>query len=109
VTVSLTDNRAVLPAGPYMLFINKGSDKGLIPSVSRQIYVGAPLPKYVAASQGPGSADVLGSRQTRADAAGANVLPSTGGGTAPALAGVLVLVLAGVAGALRRRVAPAHR
>jgi hypothetical protein len=109
VTVSLTDNRAVLPAGPYMLFINKGSDKGLIPSVSRQVYVGAPLPKYVAASQGSGSADVLGSRQTRADVAGVSVLPSTGGGTAPALAGVLVLVLAGVAGALRRRVEPAHR
>ncbi len=34
----------LLPAGPYMLFANKDSDKGQIPSVSRQVFVGTKLP-----------------------------------------------------------------
>jgi hypothetical protein len=101
VRVSVTDNKAVLPAGPYMLFINKGSDKGLIPSVSRQVYVGAPLPEYLRTS-GEGGAAVLGARAVQPDVAGAR-LPSTGASSAPAVAGLTLLVLAGVGGALRRR------
>jgi hypothetical protein len=31
--------RNVLPAGPYMLFANRGSEKGAIPSVSTQTFV----------------------------------------------------------------------
>jgi hypothetical protein len=33
-----------LPPGPYMLFANANSDKGEIPSVSRQVFVDAKLP-----------------------------------------------------------------
>jgi hypothetical protein len=34
----------VAPAGPYWLFVNKRTAKGLTPSVSRQVFVGAPVP-----------------------------------------------------------------
>jgi LPXTG-motif cell wall-anchored protein len=99
VKVSVTDMRGVLPPGPYMLFINKGSDKGLIPSVSRQVYVGAPLPEYLRTS-GLGSAEVLAAQATRSDG---GTLPSTGGDSTPALAGLTLLVVGGLGGVLRRR------
>ncbi len=98
--VSVTDNQAVLPAGPDMLFINKGSDKGLIPSVSRQVYVGAALPEYLRTS-GVGSAQVQGVQVARPQVGG-GTLPSTGGSSTPAWAGLTLLVLAGLGGALRR-------
>jgi len=41
VTVNVTDNAAVLPQGPYNLFINNKYAKGLTPSVGRQVFVGA--------------------------------------------------------------------
>jgi galactose oxidase-like protein len=47
VTVSVPGN-TVLPPGPYMLFVNKGTPKGEIPSVSRQTYVGGPVPASLA-------------------------------------------------------------
>ena len=31
---------AVAPPGPYMLFVNRKGAKGLVPSVSKQTYVG---------------------------------------------------------------------
>jgi hypothetical protein len=106
VTVSVTDNKAVLPAGPYMLFVNKGTDKGLVPSIAKQVYVGAPLPKYLTTSSAGGAgADVLAAKVSRGAATGRR-LPSTGMDTTPALAGLTTLVLAAVAGALRRRVQP---
>ena len=40
--VAVPGNRSVLPPGPYMLFVNKRSDKGLIPSVATQLQVSAP-------------------------------------------------------------------
>jgi hypothetical protein len=40
VTVSVTDNAAVLPDGPYTLFVNKQYDQGETPSVGRQVFVG---------------------------------------------------------------------
>ncbi len=40
VTVAVTDNAAVLPDGPYNLFINKRYAKGETPSVGRQVFVG---------------------------------------------------------------------
>ncbi|MEY2479029.1 MAG: hypothetical protein QOG87_4344 [Actinomycetota bacterium] len=101
VKVTITDNRAVLPAGPYMLFINKGSDKGLIPSVSRQVYVGAELPSYLRPTSVDGP-EVLAARATRPQVGGGR-LPTTGGDSAPAVAGLTLLVLAGLGGALRRR------
>jgi hypothetical protein len=33
-------NGAVAPPGPYMLFVNRRGSKGLVPSVSRQTFVG---------------------------------------------------------------------
>jgi LPXTG-motif cell wall-anchored protein len=101
VKVSVTDNKAVLPAGPYMLFINKGSDKGLIPSVSRQVYVGAALPEYLRTSA-VGSAQVQGVQVARPQVGG-GTLPSTGADSTPAVAGLTLLVLAGLGGALRRK------
>jgi hypothetical protein len=104
VTVSVTDNKAVLPAGPYMLFVDKGTDKGLVPSVSKQVYVGASLPSYLkAAASGGATSAVLGTKVTRG-AVGGSRLPSTGMTGTPALAGLSLLVLAGMGGALRRTV-----
>ncbi len=48
VTVAVTGNAAVLPAGPYMLFANKKTAKGLTPSVSRQVFVGTAVPAALA-------------------------------------------------------------
>jgi len=47
VTVSVPGN-TVLPPGPYMLFVNKKTAKGEIPSVSRQTFVGGPVPAALA-------------------------------------------------------------
>ncbi|HVE63715.1 MAG TPA: galactose oxidase-like domain-containing protein [Mycobacteriales bacterium] len=44
VTVLAPPSSAVAPAGPYMLFANRESGSGLVPSVSRQVFVGAPVP-----------------------------------------------------------------
>lgn len=41
VTVAVP-GREVLPPGPYMLFANRTSERGEIPSVSRQVVLGAP-------------------------------------------------------------------
>ena len=99
-TVSVTGNKAVLPAGPYMLFINKETKDGLIPSMSRQVSVGAPLPAYVERVR---AASVLGATVVAGSGA---TLPSTGADTGLALAGLSVLVLAGTAAALRRTIQP---
>jgi len=48
VTVQVSGNAAVLPTGPYMLFVNKRTAKGLTPSVSRQVFVGRVVPKALA-------------------------------------------------------------
>jgi hypothetical protein len=40
VTVAVTDNAAVLPDGPYTVFVNKAYDQGETPSVGRQVFVG---------------------------------------------------------------------
>lgn len=36
----------VAPPGPYLLFADQSTPKGLIPSVARQVSVGVPMPKY---------------------------------------------------------------
>ncbi|HEY0397597.1 MAG TPA: galactose oxidase early set domain-containing protein, partial [Acidimicrobiia bacterium] len=38
----------VLPPGPYMLFVNRKTAQGEVPSVSRQVYVGGPVPESLA-------------------------------------------------------------
>jgi len=46
VTVSLPANRAVLPPGPYMLFVDTRSSAGLVPSTAAQTFVGVPFPAW---------------------------------------------------------------
>ena len=38
-TLAVPSSRSVVPAGPYMLFINAKAHQGLIPSVSKQLFV----------------------------------------------------------------------
>jgi len=40
VTIEAPASGKVAPPGPYMLFINKRSAKGLVPSVAKQVFVG---------------------------------------------------------------------
>lgn len=46
VTVRVTDNAAVLPDGPYTVFVNKTYAKGETPSVGRQVFVGTVPAQY---------------------------------------------------------------
>ncbi len=46
VTLALPPNSAVAPAGPYLLFLDGNSAKGLVPSVAAQLFVGAPMPTW---------------------------------------------------------------
>jgi hypothetical protein len=49
VTVAVPGS-TVLPPGPYLLFVNRGTPKGEVPSVSRQVFLGAHVPAWFAAS-----------------------------------------------------------
>lgn len=40
VTVQVPAEQAVAPPGPYLLFVNRSTDKGLVPSVAKQVRVG---------------------------------------------------------------------
>jgi hypothetical protein len=106
VKVSVPDNPAVLPGGPYMLFINKGSDDGLIPSVSRQVAVGVPLPAYLRNAGGPGTAVQGVQVEARSAQAGGQTLPATGARPSLATAGLTVLLVATAAYAIVRRTRP---
>jgi hypothetical protein len=44
ITVATPPSADIAPAGPYWLFVNKRTAKGLTPSVSRQVYVGTMAP-----------------------------------------------------------------
>jgi Galactose oxidase-like, Early set domain len=44
VTVAAPPNANVAPSGPYLLFIDKTSSKGLIPSVAKQVTLDSPHP-----------------------------------------------------------------
>ncbi len=46
VTVAVTDNAAVLPNGPYNVFVNQAYAKGETPSVGRQVFVGGVPPRF---------------------------------------------------------------
>ena len=88
VKVTLPTNKAVLPPGPYMLFINKGTDKGLVPSVASQVFVGAPVPAYLGPAAAAAPTVVQGARTTRpaegpgADLAGHRLVTVAGGARA---------------------------
>src|SRR5581483_3428495 len=47
ITVGVPGN-TVLPPGPYMLFVNRNTAHGEIPSVARQVFVGGPVPAWLA-------------------------------------------------------------
>src|SRR5436190_21829206 len=55
VTVAAPPNRNIAPAGPYLLFIDKASRKGLIPSVAKQVVLDAPVVHAALAASGEGS------------------------------------------------------
>jgi hypothetical protein len=50
VTVLAPPDAAVAPRGPYQLFVNARRPKGLVPSVSRQVFVGVPVPGALASA-----------------------------------------------------------
>ena len=57
-TVAMPDDPNVLPAGPYMLFVNAKTPNGLVPSTSRTVFAGTPVPATLAASAGTGVSEV---------------------------------------------------
>jgi hypothetical protein len=104
VTVQSPPRAAVAPNGPYMLFVNKQTPKGLTPSVSRQLFVGShassaqtaalqkqasaqtrselaapaqPLPKPTSTPQALGVVEPGGSHWRLTTAAGAGMLATT--------------------------------
>jgi len=46
VTLAEPPNSSIAPAGPYLLFLDGTSAKGLVPSVAAQMFVGAPMPNW---------------------------------------------------------------
>ena len=40
ITADVPANANVLPPGPYLVFVDQSTPKGLIPSVGRQVFVG---------------------------------------------------------------------
>ena len=52
VTVAMPDDGNVLPPGPYMMFVNRETKDGPVPSVSRTVFAGAPVPATFAAAAG---------------------------------------------------------
>jgi hypothetical protein len=51
VHATVTGNKAVLPPGPYMLFVNKDAGDGkLVPSVAKQVFVDAAVPSWAKAA-----------------------------------------------------------
>lgn len=55
ITVAAPPNGNVAPPGAYLLFADMSTPKGLVPSVARQLFVGAPVPSWVAAADAQGA------------------------------------------------------
>lgn len=51
--VTAPPSASVAPPGGYMLFVNKKTSQGLVPSKSREIFVGAPMPSWVHGATAP--------------------------------------------------------
>ena len=79
----------VLPPGPYLLFANKKTPKGLTPSVSRQVFVGAPVPASLA-----GDIAANAQQQTRAELAARVAAAAQEPAAAPAAPGATRAVAA---------------
>jgi hypothetical protein len=102
--VSAPPDARIAPPGPYRLFIDSQTPKGLIPSLSKQVYVGGPVPAYLRSGlergQGDGQVEALSERTTPLLG-----LPNTGAAR-PVGAWLLLLLLPTLALALlslRRR------
>jgi hypothetical protein len=54
VTVQVPSSDNVVPPGPYMLFVNESTPKGDIPSVAKQLFIGAQTQDVPAAPPSPG-------------------------------------------------------
>lgn len=100
---------AVAPPGPYLLFVDRKNDKGqMVPSVAAQVFVGAPVPAWVAASAGR-PATVLGSSQVRSEPAHTAAAPTAAAGRLTEtgrdsdLPKGVVLLAAGAVGVILRR------
>jgi hypothetical protein len=115
VTVTAPPSGKVTPPGPYMLFVNKTSSQGLIPSVAKQLFVGsavsvAPPVPVTGASIGISSASLSKDATLAPASAGVDVteaqwvrLPvSSSRGTWP-LAATSLVALAASSTVLRRR------
>jgi len=81
VTVIAPPTSSVAPAGPYMLFANRDGGSGLIPSVSRQVFVGAPVPASLKAAIAANTKAAVAAELAAREAASG---PSSGSGSAPA-------------------------
>ncbi|HVE98275.1 MAG TPA: galactose oxidase early set domain-containing protein [Mycobacteriales bacterium] len=79
VTVATPPTSAVAPAGPYLLFANRVSGRGLVPSVSRQVFVGAPVPASLRKVIADNTREAVAAELAARRRAG-----SSGGGAAPA-------------------------
>jgi hypothetical protein len=88
VTVQTPPRSTVAPVGPYMLFVNKKTPKGLTPSVSRQVFVGREAPATQAAAT-QASATQPAVLSPASDVVPAQVLTSPDAGGRPALLGGL--------------------
>lgn len=71
VTVQVPDQAAVLPPGPYMLFVNRASEQGPVPSTSVQVNVPGPD----APAGDDRTADEVGERPFTSDPGLADTLP----------------------------------
>jgi hypothetical protein len=88
VQVAVPDNQ-VLPPGPYMLFAHRDSERGEIPSVSRQIFVDAGLSERriseLEATAAEQTEQELAADRPRSDSQGGDPQPGDGSsGDAPA-------------------------
>ncbi len=74
VTVQVPDEAAVAPPGPYMLFVNRATEQGAVPSHSVQVNVQGPVP-------GDGEArtdDAVGARADSSNPGLTNEIPPAG-------------------------------
>ena len=51
-TVAMPEDPNVLPPGPYMMFVNRDTPNGPVPSVSTTVFAGTPVPAALAAAAG---------------------------------------------------------
>ncbi len=89
VTVKVTGNAAVLPDGPYNVFVNKDYAQGETPSVGRQVFVGAVPARFaddIAENTAAATKAELAGRDAAVRPARAAAAPAPAAAVAPAAA-----------------------